>query len=362
MRKLLILAFLFPVLTSLSQSQYTTWFTVLSDSTPFVRALPANTVVHLLDSARFYRLTAPRNAYSYMAQVFASGQYEEVPEGATSFVVDTLYITDSIYDLRISGDTLYVNDTAFGYDNEVNLWVDSANVLFPRIRDTIRLNILKSSGSVYSQCFYGSDDSPMDLSPVNGGSLRLCYDGTEGKPVRYYGGLGTTTKVLFLPSAKVSIKTDVDTTYQLTVNGTIKTKGIYSWSNSSDPSFTIDSATGRMRVFDTVSGWGQEIFGMDCYMIYRSLLGINDGGSWTFFSDKIGWGHIMVNSGATYASFRFEEDGTVTLLSDCTADVSNTDTPGKLCIFDSGDAITIKNNLGVGWYMLVEIHYMNPPL
>jgi hypothetical protein len=86
-----------------------------------------------------------------MAQVFASGQYEEVPEGATSFVVDTLYITDSIYDLRISGDTLYVNDTAFGYAYDVNLWRRVGGKLFPTIPtdDVVSNDSLRVEGGVF---------------------------------------------------------------------------------------------------------------------------------------------------------------------------------------------------------------------
>ena len=114
MRKLIIILLLFFSLGGFCQSQYTNWFTVLSDSTQFPRGLPSNTLVHLLDSNKIYQLQASFPAYSYMAQVFASGNYREVPGSFASLGIDTLYISDSIYDLRVEDNYFYFNDTVYG--------------------------------------------------------------------------------------------------------------------------------------------------------------------------------------------------------------------------------------------------------
>jgi hypothetical protein len=114
MRKLIVILLLFFSLGGFCQSQYTNWFTVLADSTPFSRALPSNTLIHLLDSNKLYQLQAAFAAQSYMAQVFASGNYREVPGGFSSLSIDTLFITDSIYDLRVDGSYFYFNDTIYG--------------------------------------------------------------------------------------------------------------------------------------------------------------------------------------------------------------------------------------------------------
>ena len=113
-RFLVIILLLSWYVTATSQSKSTNWWTVLSDSTPFVRALPSGTVVYLLDSNQFYRLTAKRNVGSFMAQAFASGEYVGVPNDFGNLTVDTLYISDSIYDLRTNSDYFYFNDTIFG--------------------------------------------------------------------------------------------------------------------------------------------------------------------------------------------------------------------------------------------------------
>lgn len=61
-----------------------------------------------------------------------------------------------------------------------------------------------------------------------------------------------------------------------------------------------------------------------------------------------GWGEVYVfNSGTIdeWAEFIISTDGTVYLKSNST-DVANTDTDNKLCIFDNGSGVTIRNRLG----------------
>jgi len=158
MRKLIVILLLFFSFGGFCQSQYTNWFTVLSDSTPFSRALPANTLVHLLDSNKLYQLTAPRTVNSYMAQVFAAGTYKEVPGGFSSLQVDTLYITDSIYDLRIEGDYFYFNDTIYGIMNIQDSltgyvqWADTTTKIGTRYNsDTLSLSVYDSLSNIYTE-------------------------------------------------------------------------------------------------------------------------------------------------------------------------------------------------------------------
>lgn len=58
-----------------------------------------------------------------------------------------------------------------------------------------------------------------------------------------------------------------------------------------------------------------------------------------------GSGWVMAGDNAEYASIRFASDGSVAVF-DETANVATSDTANKLCIFDNGTSVRIKNNLG----------------
>jgi len=59
-----------------------------------------------------------------------------------------------------------------------------------------------------------------------------------------------------------------------------------------------------------------------------------------------GWCFVQAGDGEEYAKFSFTTAGIVTLLSDTSTNVVNTDTDGNLCIFDNGTNVRIKNRLG----------------
>jgi len=61
---------------------------------------------------------------------------------------------------------------------------------------------------------------------------------------------------------------------------------------------------------------------------------------------KTGWGTVMAGDNEEFAPFTFTSAGVVTLLTDATANVVNTDTDAKLCIFDNGTNVRIRNRLG----------------
>lgn len=72
-----------------------------------------------------------------------------------------------------------------------------------------------------------------------------------------------------------------------------------------------------------------------------------------------GWGEVYAfNAGAIdeWAEFIISSDGTVYLKSNST-DVVNTDTDNKLCIFDNGSGVTIRNRLGGARTIKYIIHY-----
>jgi len=58
-----------------------------------------------------------------------------------------------------------------------------------------------------------------------------------------------------------------------------------------------------------------------------------------------GWGELIVGDNEERARFSWEADGTVTLMEN-TANVVNTDTNTKFCIFDNGTSVRIRNRLG----------------
>lgn len=72
-----------------------------------------------------------------------------------------------------------------------------------------------------------------------------------------------------------------------------------------------------------------------------------------------GWGEVYAFNAGTideWAEFIISTDGTVYLKSNST-DVVNTDTDNKLCIFDNGSGVTIRNRLGGARTIKYIIHH-----
>ena len=90
-----------------------------------------------------------------------------------------------------------------------------------------------------------------------------------------------------------------------------------------------------------------------------ALSGLVDDASVVLTSGIYGWGEVYAYNGSTidqWAEFIFNGDGTVYLKSNST-DVANTDTDSKLCIFDNGSGVTIRNRLGGARTIKYIIHY-----
>ncbi len=109
--------------------------------------------------------------------------------------------------------------------------------------------------------------------------------------------------------------------------------------------------------------WGQ-FFSTDSISTFggvshcNTVRDFNTNIAYPFFSDAYGFGKVIDPTGAVYASFRFDYVGQVTLLSDNTSNVANTDTNGFFCVYDGGDHIILKNRLVGGIKdAIIEITY-----
>lgn len=69
-----------------------------------------------------------------------------------------------------------------------------------------------------------------------------------------------------------------------------------------------------------------------------------------------GWGEVFVGDNEERARFSWKADGSVTLMEN-TANVVNTDTDDKFCIYDNATAVVIKNRLGASKTVKYVINY-----
>ncbi len=90
----------------------------------------------------------------------------------------------------------------------------------------------------------------------------------------------------------------------------------------------------------------------------QSYTAMDDETSISLGANCWGFGQIRTSNN-DFASFDFYSDGTVNIHSISTANVVNTDSDGKFCIYDGGDHIVIKNRIGGGIAIVGEINYSN---
>ena len=74
---------------------------------------------------------------------------------------------------------------------------------------------------------------------------------------------------------------------------------------------------------------------------------------------KPGYGFCMIGDNQEYAAFTFTSEGVVTLLTDVSANIADTDSDGNLCIYDNGSSSAIKNRLGSTLNLRYSIKYSN---
>lgn len=71
-----------------------------------------------------------------------------------------------------------------------------------------------------------------------------------------------------------------------------------------------------------------------------------------------GWGVATAGDNAEYCPFTFAADGTVTLLTDATANCANSSSDGNLCVYSSGsNGLTIENKLGSELTVKLDVKY-----
>lgn len=69
-----------------------------------------------------------------------------------------------------------------------------------------------------------------------------------------------------------------------------------------------------------------------------------------------GWGIVHVGDDDEYAEFLWHSGGVVTLM-ESTDNIADTDTASNFCIYDAGDGIALKNNLGSDKELRAVLHY-----
>jgi hypothetical protein len=69
-----------------------------------------------------------------------------------------------------------------------------------------------------------------------------------------------------------------------------------------------------------------------------------------------GWGYVMVGDNEEFARFRWSTSGEV-FLDENTANVVDSDTDTKFCIFDNGTSVRVKNRLGSSKLLKYLINY-----
>lgn len=72
---------------------------------------------------------------------------------------------------------------------------------------------------------------------------------------------------------------------------------------------------------------------------------------------KTGYGFVIIGDNDEYCKFVFKSDGTVTLVYN-SANVVNTDTDAKLCIYNSSGNVSIKNRLGSEKAIRYEVDWL----
>lgn len=103
---------------------------------------------------------------------------------------------------------------------------------------------------------------------------------------------------------------------------------------------TINGETGNLSLTTTVS-----FTKTGTVQIFTYEGEVADDGTFDLPDATAGMGMISFDEGAEYAFFSFTDAAAVTLISN-TANVVNTQTDGKYCIFDNGTAVRVENKIG----------------
>jgi hypothetical protein len=116
-------------------------------------------------------------------------------------------------------------------------------------------------------------------------------------------------------------------------------------SDTKPDAFSLDGATG--------------IISYDSLGIPREASWIADDDSILITAGMAGWGTVMIGDNQEFSDFRFGTTGSVTLIGN-TTNVTNTDTDGNLVIWNNGTQTSIKNRLGSGLVIAIDVDIFTP--
>ena len=97
----------------------------------------------------------------------------------------------------------------------------------------------------------------------------------------------------------------------------------------------------------------------DTLNTHKEVSNIADDGEIVLAIGVAGWGQCMVGNNEEWGHFRFTAEGDVTLITN-SANVVNTDTDDKFCIYDAGSGVAIKNRLSATKKIALDINYFTP--
>ncbi|NUM33090.1 MAG: hypothetical protein HUU50_00960 [Candidatus Brocadiae bacterium] len=264
-----------------------------------------------------------RRAGSEKASLFASGQF-----GTTVLAVDP------IYGLSISLDGQDgTGSVAFIKDSTNNVRIHGGQ----NYNSGYGHNLILAGGT--------TNDYPAGNLLLRGGYIT--GSGTYGK-IYIQNPVGTYNYVSFEHTA-INFN-DGNQDYDVAVWGT----------STANPAFFIDAGANKVGIGTSTPATALEV--NDQYSKFGGLNKRNssqslaDDAEISIVTETVGFGFVQAGDNEEYALFSWASNGTVTLIQNSTNVVAS-DTDGKLCIYDTGSGIAIKNRLGSQKTIRFQLNY-----
>lgn len=199
--------------------------------------------------------------------------------------------------------------------------------------------------------------APLDINTATVQDVNFWDTIASGNPsINIY---GYNTAGSDLESGSFSMD-DTNDEFVISVPNSVNNEGVTVQLNEANQAFRVRDSGGSvamqaMAETDSIGGQfvGDNLISEQYYNsslangAFVNLLGTTNGG----------WGFVKVGDGEEYAQFIYTSAGVVTLIVN-SANVVNTDTAAKFCIFDGGLVPTIKNNLGVAKAVELVFYYV----
>lgn len=139
----------------------------------------------------------------------------------------------------------------------------------------------------------------------------------------------------------------------------------YNWSLPGVGSYATGSDPASSGYLDYSSGSGTKSLGDDQIYIINGLVvngvsdELDDDEEFSLPKGIVGYGYIVGGDNEERSSFTYASDGAVTLGADATANMVNTDTDSKLCIYNDSGTIKVKNRIGSNKRINLFLQYYN---